>query len=52
MIETVRFVSDGEELVSSSGEALRLHLGPDPRESALDRRSESAEPSKEKRRAS
>jgi hypothetical protein len=49
MIETVRLVSDGEELVSFQGEAVRLHLGADPREPALDRRGEAAAPSKDSR---
>lgn len=39
MVETVRLVSDGEELVLSQGEAYRLRPGPDQREPALTRRS-------------
>jgi hypothetical protein len=49
MIETVRLVSDGEEIVSFQGEAIRLHLAADPREPALDRRGESTAPSKDSR---
>jgi hypothetical protein len=49
MIETVRLVSDGEELVSFQGEAFGLHVGADPREPALDRRADSAAPSKDGR---
>jgi hypothetical protein len=41
MTETVRIVSDGEELVLSQGEAFGFHWEADPREPSLDRRSES-----------
>ncbi len=38
MVETVRLVSDGEELVLSEGEVFRIHRSPDARDSAAERR--------------
>jgi len=42
MVETVRLVSDGEELVLSEGEVFRMHPNPDARDATAERRREAA----------
>jgi hypothetical protein len=44
MPETVRLVSDGEEMVVTEGEAFRIHSQPDTRHVAHERKSEAAAP--------